>query len=99
MIQTRSHSFIISSLLGIGLLGIALLYSCPALAEPNSNNIELETLKIKGNKELPKILFVVPWQDIEQQKARKNEQHIVLHSLYGDIFDPVSPSFYVKELR
>lgn len=53
------------------------------------DKIELETTTIKGNKELPKILFVVPWQDIKNSK--KEEQQIRLHSLFGDLFDPVTP--------
>jgi hypothetical protein len=51
--------------------------------------IELETTIIKGNKELPKILYVVPWKDIKSSK--KSERKLVLHSLFGNLFDPVLP--------
>ena len=51
--------------------------------------IELKTTVIKGNTELPKILYVVPWQDIEQEK--KSQQKLQLHSLFGDLFEPVKP--------
>jgi hypothetical protein len=51
--------------------------------------IEMETTIIKGNKELPKILFIVPWQDAKQTKGEEHE--LVIHSLYGDLFDPVVP--------
>ena len=53
------------------------------------DEIELRTTIIKGNKELPKILYVVPWKDIKQ--TRKAEQKLVLHSLFGDLFNPVLP--------
>jgi hypothetical protein len=54
------------------------------------DRIELEVTTIKGNKELPRILYVVPWK--EMQQSRKQEQKLVLHSLFGDLFDPVTPS-------
>ena len=63
-----------------------------SLASPFSHAediIELETTIIKGNKELPKILYVVPWKDIKNSK--KSERKLVLHSLFGDLFDPVLP--------
>ncbi|VAW58075.1 hypothetical protein MNBD_GAMMA11-1347 [hydrothermal vent metagenome] len=53
------------------------------------DKIELRTTTIKGNKELPKILYVVPWKDLK--KSRKAERKLVLHSLFGDLFDPVLP--------
>ncbi len=53
------------------------------------DKIELETTTIKGNKELPKILYVVPWKDMGESKNA--EQRLVLHSLFGDLFDPVQP--------
>jgi uncharacterized membrane protein (UPF0127 family) len=53
------------------------------------DRLELETTFIKGNKELPQILYVVPWKDIKN--SRKKQQKIVLYSLFGDLFDPVNP--------
>lgn len=53
------------------------------------DTIELETTIIKGNKELPKILYIVPWKDVKQNKIA--ERKLVLHSLFGDLFDPVLP--------
>ncbi len=53
------------------------------------DEIELQTTIIKGNKELPKILYIVPWKDIT--KSKKAERKLVLHSLFGDLFDPVLP--------
>lgn len=53
------------------------------------DTIELETTTIKGNTELPKYLYVVPWQDKEAD--RDKERKVRLHNLYGDLFDPVMP--------
>jgi len=53
------------------------------------DKVELETTYIKGNKELPQVLYVVPWKDMK--KERHKEEVLVLHSLFGDLFDPVGP--------
>lgn len=53
------------------------------------DRLELETTFIKGNKELPQILYLVPWKDIK--RSRKKEQQIVLYSLFGDLFEPINP--------
>ena len=68
---------------------ILLIFSLPAIAQ-DGDQIELEITTIKGNKELPKILYLVPWKDIKQ--TRKAEQKLVLYSLFGDLFDPVLPA-------
>lgn len=65
---------------------LILLLPVAAIAE---DEIELRTTIIKGNKELPKILYIVPWKDIT--KSKKSERKLVLHSLFGDLFDPVLP--------
>lgn len=49
--------------------------------------VELESIFIKGNKEFPQILYIVPWKDMKAKGHR--EQTLVLHSLFGDLFDPV----------
>ena len=63
-----------------------IMFSTASYAE---DTIELRTTTIKGNKELPKILYVVPWKDIK--KSKKAERKLVLHSLFGDLFNPVLP--------
>ena len=54
------------------------------------DKIILEMTTIKGNEELPKILYIVPWKEIEPTK--NEEQKLVLHSLFGDLFDPIYPA-------
>ena len=66
---------------------LLLMLSQHAQAE---DEIELKITTIKGNKELPKTLYLVPWKDIKRSK--KAERKLVLHSLFGDLFDPVLPS-------
>ena len=45
---------------------------------------------IKPNQELPKILYVVPWKDIENGKSV--DQKLSLHDFFGDLYNPVLPS-------
>lgn len=63
-----------------------LIVVSPTYAE---DKIELETTTIKGNTELPKILYVVPWQDGESDSV--TQQKLSLHSLFGDLFEPLTP--------
>ena len=57
------------------------------IIEP-ADRVELTTSVIKGNKELPQILYIVPWQEVK--KVTKKPKDMVLHSLYGDIFQPIT---------
>lgn len=68
-------------LMSLGVISITSIHA--------EDRLELETTFIKGNKELPQILYVVPWKDIKS--SRKKEQQLVLYSLFGDLFDPVNP--------
>jgi hypothetical protein len=64
-----------------------LLFMIAPLHAQEIKQIRITT--IKANKELPKILYIVPWKDVETPK--KPPRELVLHSLYGDLFDPVLP--------
>ena len=68
------------------LAGLSISLFTTAFAQ---DRLELQTTIIKGNKELPQILYVVPWKDIK--RSRKKEQQIVLYSLFGDLFEPINP--------
>ncbi len=69
------------------LVAIIVTASCiyqPVLAD---DTIRLDTTIIKNNTELPQVIYIVPWRDIKEEKRK--EQTLTLHSLYGDLFDPV----------
>lgn len=70
----------------VGILIISIGLPTMSFAE---DRIELDTTVIKGNTELPKILYVVPWQDAGNR--RQQQQKLKLHSLFGEFFDPVKP--------
>ena len=55
------------------------------------DRLELDTTVIKGNKEFPQILYILPWKDSE--KTKYEEQNLILHSLFGDIFQPQKPGY------
>ena len=78
----------------LSMLFTSLLLLAAASTGLAEDRIELETTIIKGNKELPQILYVVPWKDIKQ--SRKKAQQIVLYSIFGDLFDPVIPEEHTE---
>ena len=51
---------------------------------------DVETTRIKASKELPKVLYVVPWKDLEARKD--TEEKLVLHDLFGDLYEPLLPN-------
>ncbi|MBL1276966.1 MAG: hypothetical protein COB30_012850 [Ectothiorhodospiraceae bacterium] len=53
------------------------------------DEVKLETTFIKGNKELPQVLYIVPWKELKNEKRK--QETLVLHSLFGQIFSPVTP--------
>lgn len=68
-----------------GLFLMAMLFT---ISHANARDrIKLETTIIKGNKEMPQIVYIVPWKNINGQT--QNEQTLVLHSLFGNLFEPV----------
>ena len=69
-------------------------FSCQAFSE---EVIDLDTTTIKGNTELPKTMFVVPWQDTKTG-GDDEDRKLVLHNLYGDLFDPILPK-YIPDSR
>lgn len=69
------------------LLAATLALSVSTQVSVAQDRVELESIFIKGNKEFPQILYIVPWKDMKT-KDRK-EQTLVLHSLFGNLFDPV----------
>lgn len=74
--------------IALRLTGFALLVLVAVFGAGAQERIELESIYVKGNKEFPQTLYVVPWKDIKGKD--REEQSLVLHSLYGDLFDPVA---------
>ncbi len=73
-----------TDLLKTAVLGLAIVSGSSSA----DDSAELEGTVYKGNNELPKVLYITPWRRLDSQDT---QQELVLHSLYGDIFDPVDP--------
>jgi hypothetical protein len=72
------------------ILLVGILTVCLTTHVQAQDPMELGTTLIKGNKgntEMPQITYIVLWQDMKQEKHK--EQTLVLHSLFGDLFEPV----------
>ena len=69
---------------------ILLFFSLAAFA---ADKIELDTAIIKGNKESPAILYIVPWK--EMRIYNDEYQGLIIDDLQGDI---LMPSFPGREL-
>lgn len=67
-------------------LGLVVLPGAGAWAA-EEERLELGSIYIKGSKEFPQALYVVPWKDVKGRERK--DQPLVLHSLFGDLFDPV----------
>jgi hypothetical protein len=77
----------------------ALLFILPATCIQAQDKIEMELTVVKGNKELPKVLYIVPWKRLADGNI---QQKLVLHSLFEDAFDPIEPHAfeqYVEDYR
>lgn len=60
------------------------------------DKLELDTVTIKGNRELPKVLYIVPWK---RMKNNDFDQKLVLHSLFKDAFDPIEPEAFERHIE
>ena len=60
------------------------------------DNLELEIVTIRGNREMPKVLYIVPWKRL---KNDSKGQKLVLHSLFEDAFDPLEPDAFKKRVE
>lgn len=68
------------------LLSILLFFSKAAIS---ADRIELDTTIIKGNKESPAILYIVPWK--EMRIYSDEYQGLIIDDLQGDILTPNLP--------
>ena len=75
----KLHNFIFAQL-------ILLFFSLAAFA---TDKVELDTAIIKGNKESPAILYIVPWK--EMRIYNDEYQGLIIDDLHGDILTPSLP--------
>lgn len=72
------------------------------LAAVSTNNVaaedrmRLELSVIKGNKELPKVLYIVPWKRLPNENVK---QKLTLHTLFDGAFEPIDPESFRQEIE
>lgn len=71
----------------ISIVVVTLALLCTATSAVAQERAELESIYVKGSKEFPQTLYVVPWKDVKGRNRK--DQQLVLHSVFGDLFDPV----------
>ena len=49
-----------------------------------------------GNAEMPNVLYITPWR---APTAQFRTQQLTLHSLYGDLFEPIEPNAFEAFVR
>lgn len=76
----------------IGLILLIMAFTFPALAE---ERIDMEGAKIHGNVELPKVLYIVPWQQSELPDVGQPP----LESLIDEALSPVDREVFQRQIR
>ncbi len=68
---------------------ILLLFAVSLVKAQSGEEIQLDTTVIRGNKELPRLMYIVPWKEAEKNSPK---HRLMLHSLFDGTFDPVVPN-------
>ncbi|WP_096085604.1 cell division protein FtsY [Agaribacterium haliotis] len=71
-----------------------MLLAAPTLAQENDEVISLSAT-VTGNKEQPKVLYIVPWKQTEDNRILEHG----LRSYLGDVFDHVEPQEHRREIN
>lgn len=73
-------------------LACALLLHAPSLPAEETQDL----FTTRGNSELPNVLYITPWRELQTQHKT---QQLTLHSLYGDLFEPIEPRGFAEFVR
>lgn len=60
------------------------------------DKMRLEVSVIKGNKELPKVLYIVPWKRLPNESVK---QKLTLHTLFDGAFEPIDPESFRQKIK
>ena len=64
---------------------------CPVYAE---TKLELEETEITGARELPKVLYIVPWK-----KTRPDSSPLPMRSLINEALSPIDVDVFKRQVR
>ncbi len=77
------------NILGTTMVAIVSLgWGVAAWAGDREDHIELEETLISGNQELPKVLYIVPWQDPSQRPAGRMEPNVIEPPVFRALYPP-----------
>jgi hypothetical protein len=68
-----------------------ILQLVPAMAEVK---LELEETEITGARELPKVLYIVPWK-----KTAPDSRPLPMKSLMNEVLDPIDMDVFRRQVR
>jgi len=75
-------------------LTAALLLSLTAMAVSAEDELDLDTSTVTGNRELPKVMVIVPWKKSQPGELRGKP----LHSLLDEALSPVNREVFRRRL-
>jgi hypothetical protein len=87
------QSVVLAVLMAIGTAATAEQDAAPA-AQPNGS-IRLDETVISGNQELPKVLYIVPWQDPTGIPTIQLDPTFTEHEVFRRVYPPA----YQRELQ
>ena len=72
---------------------LILLY-CLAMSVNAETTLELEETEITGARELPKVLYIVPWK-----KTRPDSSPLPMRSLINEALSPIDVDVFKRQVR
>lgn len=71
-----------------------LLLCCMAMPAGAETTLELEETEITGARELPKVLYIVPWK-----KTRPGSSPLPMRSLVNEALSPIDVDVFKRQVR
>ena len=71
-----------------------LLLCCLAVSAGAETTLELEEVEITGARELPKVLYIVPWK-----KTRPDSSPLPMRSLVNEALSPIDVDVFKRQVR
>lgn len=87
----RQTAFLRSNLFRAGIL---VTFMCLTSIVQAEVKLELEETEITGARELPKVLYIVPWK-----KTRPGDHHLPMRSLIDEVISPIDVDVFKRQVR
>lgn len=100
MLLTNYYQFSVARILrtkGLSSLSKAILLAilcCLAMPAGAEAKLELEETEITGARELPKVLYIVPWK-----KTRPDSSPLPMRSLIDEALSPIDVDVFKRQVR